>query len=132
MLSQEYGKATFGKLDFCFEESSLPTGESRLIGFAPNGRVGIVEFLSGTSESKASLLISASKDRDVELWSALCVSTFSGALGVDLAGWVGSQLHQHGAMEHWEVSHPFGTAHVTVTFYPVDSVLVTVERQYPN
>lgn len=126
MTKIESCRVTFGQLDFWFEESVLSTGQCQLIGFAPQGRVGIVEFLEIDDASKVSLLVSADSDRNTELWSAICVGTLAVMLNVDFPGWLGTQMRRRGVIRPWSTARRFGAARVSAAFYPLDTMLVTV------
>lgn len=128
MTEGESLRRSFGELEFRFENSTVPDGECRLVGFAPEGRVGVIEVLETDDESRFSLLLSATLDRNMEFWSAACVAALAVTLRVDFPGWLGDQIRRRGRRHPWSTTRLFGDVVVSATFYPIDSVLVTIQR----
>jgi hypothetical protein len=124
--------STFGSLNFRFEESNLPDGRSRLVAFAPSGRVGIAEILELREGHRYSLLISSGSDRKTECWSATCVGALATMLESEFHGWVGQQLRWRGRNHRWSAKKCFGSLMVWAAFFPMDSVVVTIDSREPS
>jgi hypothetical protein len=127
MIELERCRSTFGELAFWFSDSKVSAKEGRLIGFAPQGRVGVVEFQELGETTRTSLLVSASVDHKAECWAALCVATLAAMLRVEFCSWLAAQMRTRGLVQSWSIAETFGTATVSAAFFPIDIVLITVE-----
>ncbi|HEX2765754.1 MAG TPA: hypothetical protein VHR55_03840 [Candidatus Limnocylindria bacterium] len=128
MIGLDSCRSSFGRLDFSFEDTNTRLGERRLVGFAPRGRVGVVELLERDGTAKVSLLVSGSSDGAAMSWAAACVATLASWLGVDFSSWLASQIRARGLEENWSAARRFGPATVSATVFPVDAVLICVEN----
>jgi hypothetical protein len=128
MYTAESLLLNFAELDYTFQESTLPTGESRVVGFAPEDRVGIVEIVGTPQSSRVSLLVSLSADDASTFWTAACVGSLASTVGIEFGEWLGDQLRLGGLASPWCATRTFGDRVVTASFYPFDSILISVER----
>jgi hypothetical protein len=126
MLYAEPIIVNFSNLGFTFNPDSR---NRRSIGFAPDGRVGVIEVIGKKVCASASLLISSGSARDSMMWSAVCVGALATAVEVDtdMSLWVGEAIQFGCRDKAWESSRLFRANRVTLRFYPVDAVLLTVE-----
>ena len=119
-------RVTFGALDFAFSEPGSHS-DVQLVGFAPEGRTGIVEVTDQPDKTKVSLLLSIDRNPRNRVWSAMCVSSLVQALDVEFAGWLGHHVRRLGYTDVWSATRAFGRRKVSAEFFPADTLLITVD-----
>lgn len=126
-MESERIRSCFSVLGFTFCEVEGSSGV-QLVGFAPDGRVGIVEVES-PEEERISLLLSVDRTSGARAWSAVCVSSLAQALGVDFTSWLGDHVRRRSCTRSWSVARRFEGRRVSAAFFPADTLLITVEAQ---
>ena len=118
-------RAEFSRLGFDFGAS----GEDEpLVGFATDGRVGVVE-ITDNPLMRISLLISSDRsDPRNEYWSAACLATVSAAVRADFVRWLRSELMERGSETDWACQRSSDRFRISAEFHPLDVVLLTVEQ----
>ena len=113
----------FSELDYRFETGSGGDGDGRIVGFAPES---VVEVIEG-SPATVSLLFSASTDRTTVVRATMAIVALASVTGLDFTDWLAVQMSSRGLAAPWKASRRFNRRRVRAEHLVADAMLVTIE-----
>jgi hypothetical protein len=111
------------EFEFAFDPQAEPQRADRIMGFAPES---VVEVVQGPPLVVA-LLFSASLRRPSLIRSTMSVVTLASVLGLDYTSWLSREIERKGLVTPWKSTRRFGSSRVSAEYLTKDAVLLTIE-----